>query len=806
MSISNVQEITHIWDDFANAGYVYLSHDGEQNTLKDTRLDRDERLPVRRKLLQKFLKGDLELETFKSEMASEAQTHSLWAFSSPIGGLFFNLLVDAPQPEADSDLTPLLQEVLAEPADESAAKKQIIRLKERVEKIRERSDDLQSAPSAGSIPYFVSYFWQLQAPDTYPIYYPSMRDAFTELEIWEPSDDIEEDYLEFWNVNEEIRSVLEEHTGEDVHLWTIERLFLFWLNRDEIEPKRETDGQSEIWQVAPDSSDELWKAWADNDVMSIGWSSLGDCEGLSRKEIANGLGVETSSNNVTTIDYFANSISPGDVVVARKGRSSFYGIGVVKSEYDHDPEKASEIFTSEYTSYHNLIGVKWVLDFVEEFGEPLKKPEELPKLAVPTVRQYSHYEELKDQLLADSPALSQGFDRIESLRRELSIRGGSPSEVPKPKKKDQTVEIDVSADLSVSLDPEMIDGLHFPDTMGTSLSDLLQEVEAALNAGNHVMFTGPPGTGKTELAEQVANYLAAERSDLFTGAHLTTATADWSTFETIGGYMPAKNGEGELKFQPGQLLRRFKREDSQRNDITVVDEINRADIDKAFGQLFTVLSGQTVYLPYETETGREILIRSAANSGQSTDADEAGMDGDEVGAELSEDEFVIPRSWRLMATMNSYDKTSLYDMSFAFMRRFTFIRVGAPRVPEQTEENPSPEEFIRGYLKQWDAIDLEPGDPAVKGILAAWRIMNTNEDARSLGPAIVKDMLSFISGLDYSTKGKRDRAVAKAVTAYVFPQLEGMIDKRRDPVLDDLKKSDHIDTDLIDEAASEQFR
>jgi len=43
----------------------------------------------------------------------------------------------------------------------------------------------------------------------------------------------------------------------------------------------------------------------------------------------------------------------------------------------------------------------------------------------------------------------------------------------------------------------------------------------------------------------------------------------------------------------------------------VIDELNRADIDKAFGQLFTVLSGQSVQLPYTKDNNEEVEITSA---------------------------------------------------------------------------------------------------------------------------------------------------------------------------------------------------
>ena len=81
---------------------------------------------------------------------------------------------------------------------------------------------------------------------------------------------------------------------------------------------------------------------------------------------------------------------------------------------------------------------------------------------------------------------------------------------------------------------------------------------------------------------------------------LVTGSSDWSSQDIIGGYQPI--GGGSVAFIPGVLLRRFDRP-------LIIDELNRCDIDKVIGPLFTVLSGSKPPCP----TGSTSRIRIACN-------------------------------------------------------------------------------------------------------------------------------------------------------------------------------------------------
>ncbi len=110
------------------------------------------------------------------------------------------------------------------------------------------------------------------------------------------------------------------------------------------------------------------------------------------------------------------------------------------------------------------------------------------------------------------------------------------------------------------------------------------------------------------------------------------------------------------------------------------------------------------------------------------------------------EEIRIPRSWRMIATMNEFDKETLYHLSYALMRRFAFIEIETP-----------PDEVILGLV-------AGPGD-LVADLLPVSRFVE-------LGAAVFVDAARFVRRRRADTDVTRSRVLFETFYGYFLPQLD----------------------------------
>ena len=360
----------------------------------------------------------------------------------------------------------------------------------------------------------------------------------------------------------------------------------------------------------------------------VGWSqlpdlrnvsSLQDMEDMIRRALPD-KSDRSVSNHARQLWKLRTDVSVGDLVAQPRRGTSLIALGIVTQEYSYrdDPDGRRR----------HAVSVDW-------------KRTDAPRTAV--------REDLRRSLGAQQTIYSitanDGAWRLHQLMLTGRDPGARPGHAQPEAASSESAEAETTSELTPSLE----------DLADELLLDVehLRRIEWLLRDKKQVILQGPPGTGKTHVAQALAECLAGSPDRVrVVQFHPSYAYEDF-----VQGFRPTlEGGSHGFTLRDGPLLEmaRRAREADDETHVLVIDEINRGNLSKVFGELYFLLEYRDV----------------------------------EMRLQYSDEPFSLPENLWIIGTMNTADR-SIALVDLALRRRFHFVEFHPDTAP------------IQGLLRSW---------------------------------------------------------------------------------------------------------
>ena len=343
------------------------------------------------------------------------------------------------------------------------------------------------------------------------------------------------------------------------------------------------------WLMALGEDSKHWDSCHAAGIACIGWDDMGDLRQYESKDHLkkSGLGM----HDALACWEFCHVMKPGDTIVVKRGSRLVLGHGIVRSDYRFDNSRPE---------YKHVRDVKWLS---KTDGVSIREK----RLVVKTLTDITKYP-----------------DQVAGARRALGIEDQPLPPTPTG----LTLYSIEDARQDLFLSANEID----------RLIDLLKRKK-------NLVLQGPPGTGKTYVAQRLAWLLVGQRST--DRIETVQFHQSYGYEDFVRGYRPNETGGFDLQDGPFLRFCARAREAPDRPFVLIIDEINRGNLSRIFGELLMLIEAD------KRDPAWAVLTAYARPD---------------------EPAFHVPENLHLIGAMNTADR-SLALVDYALRRRFAFSTI-----------------------------------------------------------------------------------------------------------------------------------